>query len=319
MKFQHLHIKNFLQFVPNWAGDVFSLARNIDQLFGTNEAKKLMREQLVGHPPKFWIEADLLAGNIRIATPSNDEDVLLCDQLIITTASVIGHASAQIIVPLTPLMQGCYSIADKYVIYLHSFQTETPLGYIGVSKRMWYARFAQHVSSAKCGSPYLFHRAIRNHCDVDICHKVLVCDITHDMAMSLEEEFVGQVSLYPLGLNMIPGGNAGIKYLHKLGIIARNANDRDKAVEDLSARDTLAGQPNPLCAARWASDADFVERVICGHSGRLTADQVRTIRLHSSFGLGASKIKDLVGARNERQVLGVISERYYSRIAGCIA
>lgn len=314
MKFKHIHIKNFFQLVPNWAGNVFALARELDKLLDSSEGTLLM-STIENGLPAFWVEADLRDGHVRIAEPS-DDGVNNCDRLIIKSTSVIGDATAQIEVPLVPIFKGFESIDGKHVVYLHSFQTETPLGYIGVSKRPWHARFSQHISSSKSGSPYLFHRAILEHRDAAIGHKVLLCNLDYDVAMGIEEEFVGQVSLYPLGLNMIPGGSAGIRYLHKLGIEARNAVERDKAVEDLAARETLDGRPNPLCAARWASDPNFVERVICGHSGRLTAEQVRAIRLHSSFGFDASKIKDIVGARSARQVARVLSGQHYSRIVG---
>lgn len=319
MKFKHIHIKNFQQLVPRWACDVFALARTLDEQLGTPEGRMLLpRGTDVFSSLGFWVEADFSSDSpeewsMRGCTP--DDGVDLCGRLIIITKSVCG-SGAQVDVPLNPLLKGYVNIEGSHSLYCHSFQTETPIAYIGITKRPWHKRLSQHIASAKSGSRYLFHRALREHAGTAILHRVLLCELDQDQAFDLEEEFVEMMSLYPLGLNMIPGGSAGIRYLHKLGIDARNASERDKAVIDLAERETLEGRPNPLCAARWASDPDFVERVICGHSGRLTAEQVRTIRLHASFGFSAEKIKDLVGARNIRQVNGVLSEKHYSRIIG---
>lgn len=131
--------------------------------------------------------------------------------------------------------------------------------------------------------------------------------------MSLEEEFVENLSLYPLGLNMIPGGFAGIRYLSTLGITARNAAERDEQMEALAARENVDGKPNPLCAARWVADQDFVNRVICGHSGRLTVAQVRQIRLHASFGRAVRDVSNVTGS-SVSQVKRVLSGDAYGRV-----
>lgn len=321
MKFKHIHIKNFQQLVPSWACDVFATARTLDGLLDDSFVRKMtpiVQGDLVSGKVGFWIELDILSESLRVVTPS-DDGVDNREQFIITTNSIIGEAKAQIQFPIIYILKGFSDIDGTHSIYLHSFNTDTPIGYIGLSKNPWHKRFNQHIELAKSGSSCLFHRAIREHCNDEVMHKVWICGLSKDKAFELEEEFVAKATLYPLGLNMIPGGNAGIRYLHKLGIDARSAVDRDKAIEDLAERDTIDGAPNPLCAARWASDPDFVERVICGHSGRLTADQVRTIRLHSSFGRSPSEILPVVGARNLRQVNNVLRLKYYSRIEGVTA
>ena len=299
MKFRHISIKNLEQLVPNWSMDVFALGRTMESLFDTPEGNQLFSKGGdVYKKLNFWIEvnATIEPQSIRFVTP--DDQIDLCGTLIIIANPKIGTA-AQIEVPLNPILKGYESIKDKHVVYCHSFQTDVPLAYIGVSKKRWYERLSQHISSAKNGSPYLFHQAIIKHQDTQVLHKVFMCELDYQTAMELEEEFVENMSLYPLGLNMIPGGNAGIKYLHKLGFSVNNANQKDKTIEELSARKSLAGKPNPLCAARWAVDPEFVERIICGHSGRLTVEQVKRIRRLASFGKTAAQITLIVNAKKQ--------------------
>jgi hypothetical protein len=188
------------------------------------------------------------------------------------------------------------------------------LAYIGISKKPWYVRLGEHVSSARGGSPYLFHQAILKHQKLRVLHKVFLCELDYEDALNYEEKFVEKMSLYPLGLSMIPGGNAGVRYLHRLGFKTSNAAEKSAVTEALSSRESIEGRPNPLCAARWASDQTFVERVICGHSGRLTVEQVRTIRLLASFGKTSDDITSVLLVRNKRQVSSVLREATYTRI-----
>ena len=233
---------------------------------------------------------------------------------LVVTCSSIAHERAQIELPLNPIFRGYERLAGTYSVYLHSFQTEVPLGYVGMTKQRWFDRYAQHISSARSGSPLLFHRALCQHLTADILHKIFLCKLDHDSALEFEEEFVGMVGLYPLGLNMIPGGRAGFAYLAKIGMNARSAETRDSIVEQLAARESIDGRPNPLCAARWATDSAFVERVVCGHSGRLTVEQVHLIRIGASCGKPLCDLARESSARNIRQVRNVLAGKTYARI-----
>ncbi len=314
MKFTNINIKNLVQLVPSWSINVLALGRKLDSLFGEPAGKELLQESKnVYKDLKFWIEVDasIEMPLIRFCTP--DENIDHSGKLIIISNPQIG-SRAQIEVPLNPVLKGYALIEGTHVVYCHSFQTDVPLAYIGVTKKRWFERLSQHISSAKSGSPYLFHQAITRHQNVQVLHKVFICELDYETAMDFEEEFVENMSLYPLGLNMIPGGKAGVKYLHKLGFSTKSAAEKEDITEKIAQRDNLEGKPNPLCAARWASDAEFVERVICGHSGRLTGEQVRIIRLFASFGKTKEQITTSIGALNKRQVAGVLNEKTYSRI-----
>jgi len=279
MKFSCINVHNIHELIPSWAIDPFALARHLDDLLTTERGAYLVPTgSEVYQSLQFWIEIDATATppTVRVCTP--DDQVNLNGRLIVTSRSVVNELS-QIDVPLNPIFKGYSRLDGTYSVYLHSFQTETPIGYVGMTKQRWFDRYAQHVSSARTGSPYLFHKALREHQSAQIFHKVFMCDLDQSHALECEEEWVEMFGLYPLGLNMIPGGKAGFSYLAKLGLHAKTSEERDSTLEQLSARESLVGRPNPLCAARWESDPNFVERVICGHSGRLSVEQVQLIRL----------------------------------------
>lgn len=79
-------------------------------------------------------------------------------------------------------------------------------------------------------------------------------------------------------------------------------------------RPTIEGRPNPLCSARWNSDPDYVARVICGHSGRLTVEQIRMIRALHVACRTDEDIAILAATRNVAQVRRLLSDRTYSRV-----
>jgi hypothetical protein len=315
MKFAHVNVDNLRHLIPAWSINPVSLARAIDGLLSDEKAAHFRRNggKVYDNLP-FWVEVDANTEPVivRIMVPDNDID--LCGNLIVNTDPIICN-KAQIIVPLNPVFKDYEDISSGYVVYLHSFQTETHLGYIGVSKHAWFERLSQHISSARNGSHYLFHGGIINHQSVEILHRVFFCGLDIENAMKLEEDLVAMFTLYPLGLNMIPGGYAGIRYLSKLCKTNINTpSERDTEIERISNISSLLGKPNPLCAARWASDQDFVNRVICGHSGRLTPEQIRTIRLHTSFGTRIEEIAAVINVSNINRVKKVINNKTYGRV-----
>lgn len=113
---------------------------------------------------------------------------------------------------------------------------------------------------------------------------------------------------------MIPGGFAGYRYLAFLGHRPKDVDERDDIIERLAqSPETINGRLNPLNAARWASDQDYINAVICGHSNRLTLDEVRIIRSYESFGKNPAEIADVL-ARKLTTVAAVISGHHYGRV-----
>ena len=157
MKFRCINVHNVHELVPPWAIDPFTLAKHLDGLFLTERGQQLCPVgDNVYHTLGFWIEVDATASppTIRVCTP--DDQVNLNGHLVITCTSP-ANDRAQIDVPLNPIFKGYERIAGTYSVYLHSFQTETPLGYVGMTKQRWFDRYNQHLSAARNGSPLLFH------------------------------------------------------------------------------------------------------------------------------------------------------------------
>lgn len=314
MKFRCISVQNVHELVPPWAINPLSLAKHLDELFSTERGQELCpASEDVYRGLGFWIEVDATASppTTRVCTPDNQ--VNLNGRLIITCTSP-ANDYAQIDLPLNPIFKGYAQVKGTYSVYLHSFQTDTPLGYVGMTKQRWFDRYSQHLSAARTGSPLLFHQAIRKHQNATILHKVFMCELDHERALEYEEEWVGMFGLYPLGLNMIPGGKAGFVYLAKLGLEARTSEDRDEIIESLSGRESIEGRPNPLCAARWEADSNFVERVICGHSGRLTVQQIEQVRIGARLGKSPALLVRELGFGSVRQVRNVFRGKTYRRI-----
>ena len=211
------------------------------------------------------------------------------------------------------------------------------LTYIGLTKQGWQKRFSQHMSKARSGSPLRFHQALRdNYVGARVIgHRVLTLCETEKEAMDLEEMFVkggtredfrdpdsfekkGEKwvfgTLYPKGLNMIPGGYAGLKVLHKMGVMKDNqpfnVDQRDDLLIEALKR---GGQANPLLAAHW-NDEDYATKVSCGPEGRLKPNQIQEARTLGLLGRETSEITNIVGAKNERQIKNLLQGSTYSRI-----
>lgn len=234
--------------------------------------------------------------------------------------------TTSVMVPLLFLLRGgAIDVTRWYQIYYHVLArvdgvvADGPAGYVGVTRQGWRKRWRQHLSSAASGSPYLFHRAIRDISarQVDTIHQVIMLAPNEELAMKAEEYYVDQRSLYPMGLNMIPGGAAGLRYLQKLGALrgdtANNIERRDRIIGRHLARLERAGQPNPLVAARW-SDSGYATRVICGPDSRLKPYQIRDARLLHSIGVEIDSIAARVGARNVLQIRRLVANRTYARV-----
>jgi hypothetical protein len=216
-----------------------------------------------------------------------------------------------LLVPIPLLMRGRPEVRETNTVYYHGFN-EPAETYIGITQNRWAERFAQHRYSANSGSPYLFHRKMRSN-EGPMVHRVIASGLSRDAAMAMEESLV-EDTLYPRGLNMIPGGYAGLKYLHSLGLRKTTAWDKDIVVERLPRLETIDGRPNPLCAARWQTDQNFVNKVICGHGARLTVEHVREARLMSDKGLTGFAIAASL-CRSEDQIMRLLRGKTYTRVA----
>lgn len=313
-KLRQVNLKNFLHFVPAWGFNAHAAAQSIDAGLDAL-AQQRGKKSLKGSERTFWIEINAHNGTMRVAEPdggAGDENVGV---ILIDCASPMG-GDCQVLIPMACILKGEDDLRGTHSLYMHEMQGDARvLCYVGITKQRWFDRLSQHVSSANCGSRLVFHDAIRRNQEARKKHSILYAGLSHDEALDQEERWVEDVSLYPHGLNMIPGGKAGFTYLAGLGLSARDAAERDAVIERIVERDTIEGKPNPLCAARWASDQDYVNRVICNHPSRLSVDQVRDIRLLGSFGKSADDIADRLDIGAVSKVRNVLRGYRYSRVA----
>lgn len=248
-------------------------------------------------------------------------------KLIITLQKSSGDdvRMPQIAVPLAPLLMRAAPALGLHVVYAHTFTPRDSIAvagvgqrsgrsYIGITKRGWAARWGQHRHSASTGSPYRFHEAMRRYSDAISVHQVLACGLTYERAMALEERLVSDLSLYPNGLNMIPGGFAGYRYLAKFGFQAsrKGWENREIIIRKFGADCSRLGRPNPLAAARWAQD-DYAAAVICGNPNNFGVEEVREARYLESLGWGTSQLASRYGASEDR-LTKLLAGQTYSRI-----
>jgi hypothetical protein len=319
-KFRQVNPKNFSHMVPSWVDGVsiHDIASAIDEMLQEYANQKGVK-LLANCYKDFWLELDFRNKDlpIRIAEPSGgDADETNPGNILLEAYSQAG-GECQVHIPLWSVLKGFPSLKGLHTVYIHSMQGDGKvLNYVGITKQRWFDRLSQHVSSAKAGSRLVFHEAIRQNWSAKKVHRFSLIGVDYDDAMNDEERLVDEFTLYPLGLNMIPGGFAGMRYLYKFGLqSSRSVKDRDAFIEAIAEREIVAGRPNPLCAARWASDQEFVNRIICGHGNRLTVDQVLGIRRLSDFGKSSDEISARLGLSNDRRIRDVIRGARYSRVA----
>lgn len=312
MKLQYVNPHSVARFVSPHMGGQYSFATGLDRLL--RERPWLSASVLddgtqvhVRHTGASWQFTTSVVGSLDAGKPRS---VVICD-------GANGHRVA---FPFAAILRGFpQPVGGQCVVYAHrlmladeKLRIEGPSVYVGVTRRAWHERFQEHLRASATGSQLLFHRAlrVRKHGWLET---VIDGVGDYEQMMRFEEESVAAFALYPNGLNMIPGGFAGIRYLASLGFQARDAEERDVRLTELIELPAVNGSPNPLCAARWASDQEFVNSVICGHSGRLAVDQVRNIRMLSASGYDENKIAAMVADAPAR-VRRVLDNKRYSRV-----
>lgn len=265
---------------------------------------------------------------LDLALPAVSSDVGDTSPFTITIAVYDGESATALSLPLAEILRTAPDVSDSHQVYRHGFaardQSTKPgcdIGeYIGVTKRGWSMRWQEHQRAAERGSRYRFHQAIRGWFGVagTTCHQVLVCGLSEAKAMAFEEYIVGRETLYPKGLNMIPGGYAGLKYLRQIGAAGANervsADDKQDIVNRFFETASRKGLPNPLAAANWC-DPSYAEKVICAADNRLKPDQIRNARFLASLGKSTDDIITEIGALNKPQVQRLLSGSTYSRVA----
>ena len=245
-------------------------------------------------------------------------------------------ATWKIILPLQFLLKGWGDANSGYQGYVHTISHKMPRGmtpeklskrnaftndytYVGITGRNWIQRFSEHMSETKRECRYRFHKAIREALDMeDVLFTSWLEDInmSYEEAMNWEECEVDNIASDENGLNMIPGGFRGLRFLHKNRVIKSmniTLEEREKAITKYIIKHPKKGIPNPFISELWEDD-DYYLRVIEARPKTLSQNQIRRIRSLAKMGWSVSKITTEVNALNEKQVKNVLAGITYSRI-----
>ncbi|NIQ15540.1 MAG: hypothetical protein GTO02_14420 [Candidatus Dadabacteria bacterium] len=238
-------------------------------------------------------------------------------------------------IPLQYLLKGWGDANDGYQCYTHCIKlskindmfdgaatSDSSLiekCYSGITKRNWLKRLEEHLREVRQGDNKLFHRAWREATDGKdvIYHSYLQwVNLSYEESMEWEERYVYIYTLFPKGLNMIPGGFEGNRHLYKHRITDRvdiDLDERERAIAEYVRQHPRKGIPNPFMSDWW-KDYEHYVKAIGSRVGVLTFDQVRRIRELNKSGYSVAEITKIVGARNENQVKNVLANRTFKRV-----
>lgn len=244
-------------------------------------------------------------------------------------------------VPLQCILKQWGNVERGYMIYEHNLSAMDhavpqfdSISYIGLTSRNWQTRYKEHQRDALTGSELLFHTSLAKVINKDgVCQagmgplemvrtgacllsELQYVNLTYEEAMEVEERMVERSTLHSKGLNMIPGGFAGMKFLHKLGYLKKEratVEDRDFASAKYLLEKQTIKRNAPWVTENWSKD-EFYEQTIFKRNNTLNREQVFSIRKYGNeWGFDPEIIANLVGA-NIRQVRDVLSGKYYSRV-----
>jgi hypothetical protein len=81
--------------------------------------------------------------------------------------------------------------------------------YIGMTSRTIDQRWESHCSSARNGSTFRFHSAIRKYGEESFTKEILFCDLDESSCRTIEEETIKEYNTMITGYNAKPGGCGG--------------------------------------------------------------------------------------------------------------
>lgn len=207
---------------------------------------------------------------------------------IVTPLMVGTDRPAQLFsIPARYLLRPEHRPGETFVLYQHIFghPGAYPVDgyfYVGITRRSWQARWAEHRRAISNGSRLKFHRVFREEAEAKrityVHHKIMAITKDADKLERSEEWLVQEHWDDERRLNMIPGGKAGLRRLREWGLATRNSRTRAQNV--------------------------------CSRRDRLSIDQILSIRKLAANAT-AAEIAKQVGSRNVRQVRGVLSGRTY--------
>ena len=270
-------------------------------------------------------------------------------------------AAATFLLPVAYATKPFRSLAlekGRYQLYRHSLYPEdeaapvptaglggivataetTGYAYIGITRRSWQKRYREHRQAMGSGSALLFHRALAGELFpvASSEHEVLKIGLTEDEALDLEEREVEARTLHPInerGLNMIPGGRAGLRFIANFrgtgrvdGVDPEHAEAAAVAAIDalVAARqteetDTAGSDRGAAIAALWRENEAFRIAAMTNSPRRLSFAQITYARIWHASGWALEKIHEHVRALDTRaisldQVRNLLAGRTYRSI-----
>lgn len=204
----------------------------------------------------------------------------------------------------------------KYDVF-ETISADNKKSYIGITKQGVRKRWKQHIRAALNDRKYPMHRFLyrqfKGQKDTTTYLRILRSGLTFEQAMHAEEKLVDAATLYPDGLNAIPGGFKGLRFLAE-----RNFKTSAKKMNENREREfkefCRSNPNNPLLALRLQSDDELIGRIICGNPRNFDIDEVRHIRILAELGISEGDIAKRMEASKER-IHNLLTEKTYSRVA----
>jgi hypothetical protein len=287
-----------------------------------------------GHGPYGGLINPLIDPNQTLKWVSMITFVIIANPIVPTDkqlATPLGFRKTS--VPLDFLLKGDELDEDTYHLYVHEVRDESPeLGldvfrsYIGITGRDWLLRFKEHQREAYKDSYYRVHKAMK--ISPNINSTLLATGLSYREVNELEEKLVEEHSLFPKGLNMIPGGFAGARYLNSRGHKTRkkhtsesNPDFINKDVRECKAR----GERSVFDPPVWAYDDDLMSRIVLSRPDTFSKGDLANIRyldnyletLDYDFNQRReyiSKEMKLVTDNEQRRLRSLLTGKTYSRI-----
>lgn len=294
---------------------------------------KVMTERMLAYDADISVTLDLAKQSMlyevkpyykypELSRPDHDQRVVAQFWQMYENGTMWGYK-----IPLQPMLKGWGDATEGYQGYLHTItdwdpenkRTNQEFSYAGITKRNWLSRLDEHLQEMRSGSRKAFHQAWRDSLSMECIaygSELLRLNSSYEDAMGWEEWYVDNRTLAPKGLNMIPGGLKGLKFLHQHRIIDHveiSLEERDRAIAEYLRRNPRKGIPNPFISELW-KDEQFYLRVMESREKTLSPEQVRRIRELAEMGWHAADIVDEVDALNELQVRNVLRGNTYKRM-----
>jgi len=189
------------------------------------------------------------------------------------------------------------------------FHKDNALLYVGITRRTWQERYRQHCNDMSRGSNLLFHRALRGEfCRIGVLeHIVERAGLTEKQALEIEEKEVEKRSLHslhPNGLNMIPGGRAGLTCVHNFASRTGYKLDKELSADTLEAvladvqqhalksrfKTADIKHANEEISRLWREDINFRIKATTGQQNRFSLRQIQAARIWDASGWTKEKI-----------------------------